>query len=74
MRMPIVDPILILTALFAGQGSIECEDAADTNDDGAVDISDAVKALGYLFLGDKLPPGTTPGEPQEDPTPDNLRC
>ncbi len=73
-KLDISDGISILNYLFLGQGSIDCEDAADVNDDGTIDISDAIKVLGFLFLGDKLPPGTTPGEPQEDPTPDNLRC
>lgn len=54
--------------------TIQCEDAADANDDGKVDISDPRKTLDYLFLGGTLPAGTTPGVPQADPTPDGLGC
>lgn len=73
-KLDISDGIAILGHLFLGQGSLDCEDAADANDDGTIDISDAIKILGFLFLGDKLPPGTKPGELEEDATPDNLGC
>ena len=48
-----------------------CDDAADLNDDGMVDISDAIFALSALFV-----PGSAPvPEPLtcgEDPTDDSL--
>lgn len=73
-RIDISDPLSLLGALFLGEAAVRCDDAADVNDDGAVDISDARKILDFLFLGGSLPPGTTPGLPQEDPTPDPLGC
>jgi len=70
----ISDARFILGVLFLGQGNVRCPDAADANDDGSVDISDPLEILGYLFLGAPLPPGTTPGQPQVDATPDGLGC
>jgi hypothetical protein len=44
------------------------------NDDGAVDISDAVGLLGFLFLG-ATPPAAPFPTPGVDPTPaDPLGC
>ena len=51
----------------------ECEDAADANDDGAIDIADAIAVLSHLFAG----AGPLPepfGECGVDPTVDNLDC
>ena len=73
-KLDISDALYLLGALFLGDKQVHCEDAADANDDGAVDISDARKILDYLFLGGSLPPGTVPGEPQEDTTRDELGC
>jgi hypothetical protein len=45
----------------------------DTNDDGSLDLSDAVNLLGYLFLaGEKPPPPFESCGP--DATPDDLGC
>ena len=51
-----------------------CSDACDSNDDGDVDISDAIATLDVLFLGgDPLPaPGLTVCG--DDPTADALGC
>ncbi len=51
-----------------------CKDAADSNDDGAVDLSDAVRTFGFLFLGDDPPPAPGPFTPGIDPTNDSLTC
>ena len=47
--------------------------AADVTDDSAVDISDSVYLLNFLFLGGSPPPPPFP-TPGEDPTPDDLTC
>ncbi|OQC21888.1 MAG: Peptidase family C25 [Planctomycetes bacterium ADurb.Bin069] len=73
-RLNIADAIHLLTYLFDTGEGITCDDAADVNDDGKIDIGDPIKMLAYLFAGDRLPPGTTPGQIQEDPTPDQLDC
>ncbi len=73
-RRDIGDPIHALRAMFQ-RGHMECPDAADANDDGVVDVSDAVTLLRHLFQnrgGDDLPvPFRNRGE---DPTPDGLGC
>ena len=68
----LTDAVRILTALFFGTGRLDCEDAADANDDGEVDLSDAIKILVVLFLGGAAipPPGMSFCGP--DPTPDRL--
>ncbi|MFQ5653261.1 MAG: hypothetical protein ACE5GW_00845, partial [Planctomycetota bacterium] len=69
----LADVITILNALFGG-GILACQDAGDTNDDGGLDISDAIYLLSYLFLpGSPPPPPPHPGAGQ-DPTPDPLTC
>ena len=56
-----------------GQAGPTCLDAADADDSGALDISDPVYLLGFLFLGT-----SAPAEPLRacgpDPTPDGLKC
>ena len=51
-----------------------CYDAADSDDNGNVNLTDAVYSLNHLFVqGPPLPsPGAT--ECGEDPTPDTLPC
>ncbi len=68
------DPVRILDRLFAADPApTSCEDAVDANDDGAIDLSDAVFLLTFLFRRGDLPrwPRFRCGE---DPTPDALDC
>ncbi len=69
----IADPISLLGFLFIGGKAPACEDAADANDDGKLDLSDATYTLNYLFLGGPAP---RPPFPQlgTDPTADGLSC
>ena len=50
-----------------------CKKSADANDDGTLDLSDASRSLGFLFLGSAPPPlpWTSCGM---DPTDDGLSC
>ena len=41
--------------IFTG-GTIPCDNAADSNDDGTLNIADAIALLGYLFNGATPPP------------------
>ena len=68
----ISDPVRVLLDLFSSPGGIPCLSSADTNDDGRVDISDALYALAAQFLGG--PPLPEPSECGEDPTPDAVGC
>jgi len=72
-RLVISDGIFTLNALFAG-GTLGCEDAADTNDDGVVDISDPIALFGYLFTSTSPEPPYPRDELGLDPTADRLEC
>ena len=67
------DAVATLVGLFEQVAVLSCDDAADVNDDGVLDISDASFSLNFLFLGGGAPPapGTSCGI---DPTPDDLDC
>jgi len=68
------DAIAVLDALFRSTGTVlSCADAADANDDGSLNVSDPVFALGFLFLGGSPPPPPFP-LPGADPTADPLGC
>lgn len=68
----LADPIRGLNIII-GTASNLCADASDANDDGLVDISDAVYLLSTLFQDAPLPPD--PGlQCGTDPTEDDLGC
>lgn len=70
----ITDPIIILEYLFRDkQLDNKCLDALDTNDDGQIDISDAVFSLLYQFGQNIEMPLPFPNK-DIDPTLDNLTC
>jgi hypothetical protein len=63
----------VLSYLFLGGVAPVCEDAADADDDGRLNITDGIVILGHLFLGSG--PLREPfGTPGTDPTPDALGC
>jgi len=77
----ISDPLGILHKLFArgpggSLGPFACADAADVNDNGVVDISDASALLGFLFNGDRPPESPFPqaGEDSLVPEEPHLPC
>jgi len=85
MSVNIADAAAMVSFLFGPPGSKfepPCMDACDCNDDGQIDLVDAICTLGFLFeLGSFPPPpgpGFTPsGEPRPpgvDPTDDDLGC
>jgi sugar lactone lactonase YvrE len=65
----------IATVIYLTQGvePHDCLDALDANDDGAVNISDPIYTLNFLFLGGSAPPAPFPAA-GDDPTPDELDC
>ncbi|MEM7166820.1 MAG: hypothetical protein AAF581_15255 [Planctomycetota bacterium] len=67
----IADPITLLNHLFAG-GSVNCQDACDNNDDGQLNLADALLGLAALFQGAGTLPAPSICAP--DPTLDALHC
>jgi len=55
------------------RGAPSCDDAADANDDGELDLSDALYTLAERFVGDPAHPEPT-SVCGPDPTDDNLEC
>ena len=53
--LTISDPIFTFNVLFLGTAQASCPDACDSNDDGAVDITDGIHVLNFLFLGGRPP-------------------
>jgi len=71
--MMINDAVRILEALWLGGRPLPCRDAADANDDGEIDIADAISTLNHLFANSgRIPaPFRCCGI---DPTIDDLDC
>ena len=66
----LADGVLILRMLFQEPYILPCWDAADINDDGLVDVADAVNSVMNFFIADtQFPPL---GYCEYDTTPDNL--
>jgi hypothetical protein len=66
------DAVYTLNHLFVGGPPINCPDAADADDNGAINVTDPIFLLRHLFQGGPPPPLpgiTTPGP---DPTVDDL--
>jgi hypothetical protein len=72
LRINVTDAIRALLYLF-GSRPADCIDALDTDDDGAVTISDPLVLLSYLFRGGAAPPAPFP-DLGPDATPDSLDC
>ena len=72
-ELNIADPVLVLRALFLGESTRGCDDAADMDDDGQVDLEDCILGLHFLFL-DGPSPSEPFGECGSDPTADELVC
>ena len=70
----ISDAIGTLGHLFLGTGILDCLEAADTDNNGAVDITDVVFSLGYQFLGQDPPAAPGPLTCGPDPTDPFLGC
>lgn len=72
-NLDLSDAVSILSALFLGTVTLDCEDAADADDDGTVIVTDAIYLLNHLFIGGPQPAPPYP-EVGADPTEDDLRC
>ena len=54
------DPVALLAFLFLGTVTLDCLDAADMDDSGELELTDAVFGLLHLFLGGSPPPSPFP--------------
>lgn len=72
LQVHVADPLFFLNFLF-GLGVVDCPRAADSNDDGVLDLADAIYTFMYLFLGGPPPPAPFP-QVGTDSTPDGLGC
>ena len=73
-RVDVSDGIRIVNRLFLSAGPFACDDAADANDSGSIDLSDAIRVFGFLFQGEPPPLAPGPFECGNDPTDDALHC
>jgi hypothetical protein len=72
-REDLSDAVRTLIVLFIDPAvRLACEDAADANDDGRINIADPSFALNYLFLGGPEPPAPGSASCGVDPTADAL--
>ena len=72
-RTRLLDPMLLLGALFRGEGAVPCQKSADVDDNGSLGVEDAIGLLNYIFR--RGPPPTTPFTAcGTDPTQDELMC
>lgn len=74
LTIDLSDPVLLLEHLFGGSPALDCQEAADINDDGALLLDDVIWSLGYIFLAN---PVTLPGPFPDcgtDPLPPGLPC
>lgn len=63
-RVTITDPLVVLEFTFRGRATPTCREAADVDNSGSIDISDAIRLLRYLFANGSPPPQPgPPGEP-----------
>ena len=67
------DAVAFLRYFFARGATPSCQKSADSNDDGVLNVADAVGLLLHLFGGaEPLPPPSL--DCGGDPTPDNVSC
>jgi hypothetical protein len=73
-ELTIGDPVLLLGRLFRGQPvALDCEAGADADDNGKLELTDALRVLAFLFTGGPAPPPPFRAC-GVDPTDDELRC
>ena len=72
-RVNIADPIDFFYFLFRGN-PLPCLDAADTDDSGDLDLSDAIRTIRFLFREGAMPAPPGPYFCGLDPTEDRLGC
>jgi len=74
MTPDLTDAFLILKAIFVGRSDITCEDAADVNNNGVVEISDAISLLNHFWRSGPPPTAPYPNPGVDTDTDDSLDC
>jgi hypothetical protein len=69
----ITDVIVTFSYLFRGEVELSCLDAADSNDDGQLNIADPIYDLLFLYFSGS-PPASPYPDCEVDPTIDELDC
>jgi len=59
--------------LFLGAAEPACLDAADADDSGVLDLTDAIYSLGWQFTGGAVPPPPGPSACGPDPSADTFK-
>ncbi len=72
-RIDVSDAVTIVRDLFLGASLLECADHGDVDDNGEVEVTDAIRLLGYLYRGGRTPAAPFPA-PGLDPTVDGFDC
>ncbi len=73
-EVTIGDAVSLLWSLFLGRNALDCADAADADDSGVIEITDALRLLGRLFAAGAPPPAPGPATCGDDPTADSMGC
>jgi hypothetical protein len=60
--LDLADVRMLMDSIFLGRGVLPCQDAADVNDDGVVDLTDGILLLNHLFRS-----GAPPAYPHPRP-------
>ena len=71
-KINVTDPVVLLLHLFQG-APLDCEDRADADDNGSLNLSDVLHILNYLFRAGAAPSPPFPAA-GEDSTADDLAC
>ncbi|MBI4606958.1 MAG: hypothetical protein HY721_33765, partial [Planctomycetes bacterium] len=72
-RITVADPHFVFGHIFRTSGDVSCDKALDFDDNGRVQLTDAVRTLMHLFEDRPAPPQPFP-DPGPDPTDDDLPC
>ncbi len=73
-QLNLSDAVATLWKLFVTGEDFPCDDAADSDDSGELDVTDVVYTLQFLFIGGQPPPDPGHLTCGFDPTNDSLDC
>ena len=73
-RVDIADAITTLSAVFGQRAPLSCRDAADSNDDGVINLVDPIHSLEFLLQDGTIPYPSPADDPGPDPSCDALDC